>query len=315
VEGGFELGLVLVGMSADEVDDLSVVVGGLFVVAAGLVDHSQSIVAIVDFGEAHEEIPCSLFGFVEFAVVDHIDDRVGRSGEFIGVIARKERLDPVRVLRRKVRTDRGAQGALSLAIRQALRAQYAGHMSWSTALHHENLCALAKQHPELAPVPSYSTIRRFLKAQGLHKRRRLSSRRTAGVERAEARLADREVRSYEAEYVGGLVHWDAHHGSLKIITPRAEWVRPVLFGVIDDRSRLVCHLAGAHMPGGFSGVMDDEHGEAVLPLQGAQVREQRGDFAAGVLIDAVQAYEGIQHQQARRQLWQADCSYEYGTTR
>ncbi len=157
-------------------------------------------------------------------------------------LARKERQDPVRVLRRKVRTDRGAQGSLSLAIRQALRAQYAGHMSWSTALHHENLCALAKQHPELAPVPSYSTIRRFLKAQGLHKRRRLSSRRTAGVERAEARLADREVRSYEAEYVGGLVHWDAHHGSLKIITPRAEWVRPVLFGVIDDRSRLVCHL-------------------------------------------------------------------------
>jgi putative transposase len=63
-------------------------------------------------------------------------------------LARKERQDPVRVLRRKVRTDRGAQGALSLAIRQALRAQYAGHMSWSTALHHENLCALAKQHPE-----------------------------------------------------------------------------------------------------------------------------------------------------------------------
>jgi len=155
--------------------------------------------------------------------------------------ARKERQDPVRVLRRKVRTDVGAQGSLSIAIRQALRAQYAGHMSWSTALHHDNLRALAEQHPEFAPVPSYSTIRRFLKAQGLHKRRRLSSRRTAGVERAEARLAEREVRSYEAEYVGGLWHWDAHHGSLKVITPRAEWIKPTLFGVIDDRSRLVCH--------------------------------------------------------------------------
>src|SRR5258708_6314787 len=76
-------------MSADEVDDLSVVVGGLFVVAAGLVDHSQSIVAVVDFGEAHEEIPCSLFGFVEFAVVDHIDDRDGCGGEFIGDIVAK----------------------------------------------------------------------------------------------------------------------------------------------------------------------------------------------------------------------------------
>jgi hypothetical protein len=43
----------------------------------------------VDFGEAHEEITCGLFGFVEFAVVDHIDDRVGCGGEFIGVIVAK----------------------------------------------------------------------------------------------------------------------------------------------------------------------------------------------------------------------------------
>lgn len=40
----------------------------------------------MDFGEAHEEIPCRLFGLVEFAIVNHIDDRIGCSGEFIGVI-------------------------------------------------------------------------------------------------------------------------------------------------------------------------------------------------------------------------------------
>jgi transposase InsO family protein len=155
--------------------------------------------------------------------------------------ARKERRDPVRVLRRKVRPDLGAQGSLSIAIRQALRAQYAQHNSWSTMLHHDNLRALAEQHAELTPVPSYSTIRRFFKAQGLHKRRRLSARRTAGVERAEARLAACEVRSYEAEYVGGLWHWDAHHGSLKVITPRADLLHPTMFGVLDDRTRLICH--------------------------------------------------------------------------
>jgi len=155
---------------------------------------------------------------------------------------RQERCDPVRVLRRKVRTDVGAQESMSLAMREALRAQYAGHMSWSVALHHVNLRALAEQRPELGPVPSYSTIRRFLKAQGLYKRRRLSARRTAGVERAEGRLMQREVRSYEAEHVGSLWHWDAHHGSLKVVTPRGEWFQPVLFGVIDDRSRLLCHL-------------------------------------------------------------------------
>ena len=43
----------------------------------------------MDFGEAHEEIPCRLFGFVEFAVVNHIDDRIGCGGEFIGVIVAK----------------------------------------------------------------------------------------------------------------------------------------------------------------------------------------------------------------------------------
>ncbi len=155
---------------------------------------------------------------------------------------RKEGRDPVRVLRRKVRTDVGTQESMGLAVREALRAQYAGHMSWSVALHHVNLRALAERRPELGPVPSYSTIRRFLKAQGLYKRRRLSARRTAGVERAEARLMQREVRSYEADYVGSLWHIDAHHGSLKVVTPRGEWYQPVLFGVIDDRSRLLCHL-------------------------------------------------------------------------
>ena len=91
-------------------------------------------------------------------------------------------------------------------------------------------------------MPSYSTLRRFLKARGLCKRRRVTSRRTAGAERAEARLNDREVRSYEAEYVNGLWHWDCHVGSKKVLTPRGEWQAPILFGAIDDRSRLACHL-------------------------------------------------------------------------
>ena len=91
-------------------------------------------------------------------------------------------------------------------------------------------------------MPSYSTVRRFLKANGLFRRRRVTSRRTEGAERAEARLDDREVRSYEAAYVNGLWHWDFHHGSKKVLTPRGEWVTPLLFGVLDDRSRVACHL-------------------------------------------------------------------------
>ena len=156
--------------------------------------------------------------------------------------ALKEKSDPVGVLRRKLRADAGQQPAMSSAVRQAILTQYAAHKSWSVRLHHDNLVALADSNPELEPVPSYATLRRFLKANGFNKRPRISSRRTEGAERAEARFLDREVRSYEAEYVGGLLHWDAHHGSRKVLTPRGEWATPILFGVLDDRSRLACHL-------------------------------------------------------------------------
>src|SRR6266446_5759787 len=32
------------------------------------------------------------------------------------------------------------------------------------------------------------------------------------------------------------------HGSRKVLTARGEWQTPILFGVLDDRSRLACHL-------------------------------------------------------------------------
>ena len=156
--------------------------------------------------------------------------------------ALKERRDPVGVLRRKRRTDAGRQLAMSDVLRQAVFAQYAAHKSWSVQLHYDNLVALAETSPDLKPVPSYATLRRFMKANGLNKRLRVTPRQTAGAERAEARLIDREIRSYEAEYVNGLWHWDCHHGSRKVLTPRGEWRTPILFGVLDDHSRLACHL-------------------------------------------------------------------------
>jgi putative transposase len=155
--------------------------------------------------------------------------------------ALKEKSDPVGSLRRKVRADAGRQPAISDAVRQVIIAQYAAHKGWSARLHHDNLAALAESNPDLKPIPSYPTLRRFLKASGYNKRRRLTSRRTEGAERAEARFLDREVRSYEAEYVGGLWHWDCHEGSRKVLTSRAELLRPILFGALDDRSRVACH--------------------------------------------------------------------------
>jgi len=89
----------------------------------------------------------------------------------------KERADPVGVLRRKVRANAGRQHAISDAVRQAVLAQYAAHKSWSVKLHHDNLVALAETKPELKPVPSYPTLRRFMKANGLDTRRRVTHAR------------------------------------------------------------------------------------------------------------------------------------------
>jgi type II secretory pathway predicted ATPase ExeA/transposase InsO family protein len=156
--------------------------------------------------------------------------------------ALKERRDPVGVLRRKLRTDAGQQPAMSDAVRRVVLAQYAAHKSWSVQLHHDNLVALGQTRDDLQPLPCYDTLRRFMKANGLDKRRRVTSRQTAGADRAEAPLFEREVRSYEAAYVNCLWHWDCHHGSRKVLTARGEWRTPILFGVLDDRSRLACHL-------------------------------------------------------------------------
>jgi len=71
------------------------------------------------------------------------------------------------VLRRKRRGDAGAQASMTPALREALLAQYAAHKSWSAQLHRDNLAALAEARPELRPVPSYATVRRFLAARGL----------------------------------------------------------------------------------------------------------------------------------------------------
>jgi putative transposase len=156
--------------------------------------------------------------------------------------SRNEQHDPVSVLRRKRRQDAGEQASMTLPLRQSLLAQYAAHKSWSAQLHHDNLLALAESRRELRPVPSYATDRRFLAAHGLSRHRPMTTRQTEGALAAAARLEAREVRSYEAEFVNGTWHWDCHHGSRKVLTPRGEWRTPILFGVLDDRSRLVCHL-------------------------------------------------------------------------
>ena len=132
---------------------------------------------------------------------------------------------------------------MSQPLRDALRVQHAEHRSWSHQLHYDNLLALAKANRDLGEVPSYSTVLRYMKAAGLlRERRRRKRRETEGSRQAAERFERRETRSYERAYVGGLWHLDFHEGSRPVLTERGEWVKPWLFGCLDDRSRLACHL-------------------------------------------------------------------------
>ena len=109
--------------------------------------------------------------------------------------ARKEkRNDPVGMLRRRVRANAGRRHAISDAARRAVFAQNTAHEGWSVQLHRDDLVALAETKPELKPVPSCPTLRRFMKADGLDKRRRVTSRRpTTPIAPGQARRSRRSA--------------------------------------------------------------------------------------------------------------------------
>lgn len=151
--------------------------------------------------------------------------------------------DPVAVLSRKIRCDQGTHPSLSLPLRDTIQSQFQQHRDWSYKLHADNLAVRVEQDAYLGSMPSYESVRRYMKAHGMLKRRRLGGkRRTDGTEAAEKRFEDFDIRSYESEYVNALWHLDFHHGSVRVLTSPGEWVYPLLLGVLDDHSRLCCHL-------------------------------------------------------------------------
>ena len=153
--------------------------------------------------------------------------------------ARRATLDPVAALKTRVRADSGQQRVLLPALIETLTAQYRDHPGWSCQLHYDNLgAALADD----IALPSYTTVRRYLKAQGLFKKSVTRHRLTPGQIAAEVHLHSREVRSFEVDHVGALWHLDFHHGSRKVLTRCGEWVTPMALAILDDRSRLACHV-------------------------------------------------------------------------
>jgi transposase InsO family protein len=140
-----------------------------------------------------------------------------------------------------VRKDAGTHPSLTLGVRDAIRAQYNVHRTWSYQLHYDNLEVVCAENPEPLPCPSYTTVRRYMKETGLFKQRRVPNANRPGAILAREHLENYEVRSYEATHVHGLWHSDFHDGSRSVVTRAGDRRIPQLFCVIDDLSRVVCH--------------------------------------------------------------------------
>ena len=147
--------------------------------------------------------------------------------------------DPVAALKDRLRANEGLFPSLTPVAIATLMNQYREHPGWTAQLHLDNLRVACKASG--TPVASYTTVRRYLRAQGMHRQAR-AQRATEGALAARDPLEQLEVRSFEVEHVAALWHMDFHHASHKVLTRAGAWVKPMLLGVIDDRSRLVCHL-------------------------------------------------------------------------
>jgi putative transposase len=148
--------------------------------------------------------------------------------------ARRARQDPVAALKRRVRADAGRYRALSPRLIEALHTQYREHPSWTIQLHYDNLRALLNDEE---PFPSYATVRSYFRSQGLRKLPRRGARVAAAKQ-----FAAREIRSFEVEHVNGCWHLDFHDCSRNALTAEGKWVKPVALCIIDDRSRVICHI-------------------------------------------------------------------------
>jgi putative transposase len=156
--------------------------------------------------------------------------------------ALRSKSGPIAALQRKIRSDHGQHPSLSPQFIERLTQQHQQHPSWSYQLHFDNLAVVVEQQPQVGPMPSYVSLLRYMKSHGLFKRARRGPAHSPGAQAAEHRYQAREVRGYECEYVNGLWHLDFHHGSLRVLGTDGQWVYPLLLGILDDHSRLCCHL-------------------------------------------------------------------------
>ncbi len=155
--------------------------------------------------------------------------------------ALKNNNSPVDGLQKKIRSDKGNGRSITEGIKTIIKNQYGEHRYWSYKLHSDNVASLMRQAKKDG-APSYHTIRRFLKSIGCFKEKYNRNKHRAGYQNSLYKKDHFEIRGYENEYVSGLWHLDFHHCSREVITSTGEIKRPMVLGILDDHSRLLCHI-------------------------------------------------------------------------
>jgi transposase InsO family protein len=153
----------------------------------------------------------------------------------------KDAVDPIAVLGRKIRSDSGVRWSMPETILQELKAQYENYPRWNVQLHYDNLKVVAKEQPNIGTVPSYKTVLRCMRENGWLKTNG-PAQPTDGQRQAALRRQNREIRGFEVPYVHGLWHLDYHQAKIGILDAKGKWHRPVVLAILDDHSRLCCHL-------------------------------------------------------------------------
>ena len=156
--------------------------------------------------------------------------------------AKNKEMDPVGALRKKVRSDLGRTRQVSSEVKRWLMVNYAKNPRWSYQLHFDNLNAFLEKHPERGVAPSYATLLRHMRAKGWLRKKGAHRPLQPGQVVAEQRLLSHEVRSFEVEHVGGLWHLDFHKAGRQVLTGRGELQTPIALCILDDHSRLACHV-------------------------------------------------------------------------
>ena len=155
---------------------------------------------------------------------------------------RGERGSVLDALRRRTRIDSSRSRALAGRVKEILHEQHRQNPSWSYQLHADNVRAKIGLEKADIPVPSDTTIRRWMQRNGLFKTTRCRGQNRDGALAARDRIATKEVRSFENEYVGGLWHLDFHHCSRQVLARAGKWRTPMCVAVLDDHSRIACHV-------------------------------------------------------------------------